>query len=102
MQWYHYVLFGLKLVFVIEFVLVLWDRDLVSEKLYITSEILFKLFLSIYIQYIMAFVVYKNISPEDKLFISFGAGLLMYDAVLNDLPILLRLYGIEYIGIRSS
>lgn len=79
----------------IEFFLIMYDKKLVSPKVYTTSEILFKLLLSIYIQYIMIFVVYKNISFEDSMFISFGGGLLMYDAVFNDLPELLEMYGIE-------
>jgi hypothetical protein len=94
MQWYHYLLVLLKLIFLIEFLFVLYDKQLVSRKIYITSEILFKLLLSIYIQYVIVFVIYKNISLEDRFFISFGSGLLMYDAVFNDLPVLLELYGI--------
>ena len=99
MNWYHYILFFLKILFVVEFCVVLYDKDLVSEKLYITTEILFKLLLSFYIQYIVIFVVYKNMSFEDKAFISFGAGLLMYDAVVNDLPYLLSMYGIRNMGL---
>ena len=102
MQWYHYVLIALKVIFVAEFILVLVNKDWVDPKIYITSEILFKLLLSIYIQYVIIFVVYKNVSAEDKLFISFGAGLLMYDAVFNDRPVLLELYGIDSLKIRSS
>jgi hypothetical protein len=79
----------------IEFFLIIYDRTLVHPKVYVTSEILFKLLLSIYIQYVILFVVYNNISVEDKLFISFGSGLLMYDAVFNDLPKLLEMYGID-------
>jgi len=102
MQWYHYILIALKISFLLQFILILWNKEWVSQKMYITSEILFKLLLSMYIQYIMIFIVYKNISLEDKLFISFGAGLLMYDAVFNDLPILLDMYGIDSIKIRSA
>ena len=94
MFWYHYILIFLKAVFLIEFCLIIYDKTLVHPKVYITSEILFKLLLSIYIQYIIIFVVYNNISTEDKLFISFGSGLLMYDAVFNDLPKLLDMYGV--------
>jgi hypothetical protein len=94
MKWYHYALFILKLLFLIEFSLVLYDKKLVSPILYFSSEILFKLFLSIYIQYVSLFVIYNNISLEDKVCISFGGGLLMYDAIINDLPTLLELYGI--------
>ena len=95
MQWYHYILIFLKVIFLIQFTFIIYDKQLVSQKLYVTSEILFKLLLSIYIQYIVIFVVYKNISVEDRLFISFGSGLLMYDAVFNDLPHLLQMYGIR-------
>ena len=95
MKWYHYILIFLKVIFLIQFTFIIYDKKLVSQKLYVTSEILFKLLLSIYIQYIVIFVVYKNISPEDRLFISFGSGLLMYDAVFNDLPHLLEMYGIH-------
>jgi hypothetical protein len=95
MQWYHYILIFLKVVFLVQFTFIIYDKELVSQKLYATSEILFKLLLSIYIQYVVLFVVYKNMSIEDKVFISFGSGLLMYDAIFNDLPRLLDLYGIR-------
>lgn len=95
MYWYHYLLILLKAVFLIEFCLVMYDRNLVHPKVYLSSEILFKLLLSIYIQYVIIFVVYNNIGVEDKLFISFGSGLLMYDALFNDLPKLLEMYGVQ-------
>ena len=79
----------------IEFAIILYDKELVSQRVYVGTEILFKLVLSIYIQYVIIFVVYKNMSLEDQVFISFGSGLLMYDAVFNDLPRLLELYGIH-------
>jgi len=95
MEWYHYVLLVLKVVFLLEFFLILYDKKFVSQKIYISSEILFKLLLSIYIEYVVLYVAYKHISIEDQLFISFGSGLLMYDAIFNDLPKLLELYGIH-------
>lgn len=75
--------------------LVMYDKKLVSPKVYTTTEILFKLILSIYIQYIMIFVVYKNVGLQDSIFISFGGGLLMYDAIFNDIPDLLEMYGLQ-------
>ena len=95
MRWYHYILLLLKTIFIIEFLLILYNKNLVSQKVYITTEILFKLLLSIYIQYIVFSVVFNNISTEDKVFISFASGLMMYDALFNDLPVLLELYGIH-------
>ena len=94
MRWYHYILLLLKIIFLVEFLLILYNKNLVSQKVYITTEILFKLLLSIYIQYIVFSVVFNNISTEDKIFISFASGLMMYDALFNDLPVLLELYGI--------
>lgn len=95
MRWYHYVLLLIKIIFLIEFTIILYDKDLVSQRVYVGTEILFKLLLSIYIQYVVVFVVYKNMSIEDQMFISFGSGLLMYDAVFNDIPHLLEMYGIR-------
>ena len=95
MRWYHYVLLFIKIIFLLEFTIILYDKDLVSQRLYVGTEILFKLLLSIYIQYVVIFVVYKNMSIEDQMFISFGSGLLMYDAVFNDIPHLLERYGIR-------
>ena len=94
MQWYHYLLLFLKLLFLIEFSLVLYDKTLVDPKVYITTEILFKLLLSFYMQYILFFTG-KSIAFEDKLIVSFGGGLLGYDAIVNDLPDLLELYGVN-------
>jgi hypothetical protein len=95
MRWYHYLLLALKIIFLVEFTIILYDKDLVSQRLYVGTEILFKLLLSIYIQYVVVFVVYKNMSIEDQMFISFGSGLLMYDAIFNDIPHLLEMYGVK-------
>ena len=95
MEWYHYVLLCLKIVFLIEFSLVVYNKELVHPIVYITTEILFKLLLSLYMQYIVFFITGKSISFVDKVIISFGGGLLGYDAIVNDLPDLLDLYGVK-------
>ena len=95
MEWYHYVLLCLKIVFLIEFSLVVYNKELVHPIVYITTEILFKLLLSLYMQCIVFFITGKSISFEDKVIISFGGGLLGYDAIVNDLPDLLDLYGVK-------
>ena len=94
MEWYHYLLLFLKIVFLVEFSLVLYDKTLVHPIVYITTEILFKLLLSFYMQYILFFTG-RSIPFEDKVIVSFGGGLLGYDAIVNDLPDLLELYGIK-------
>ena len=95
MEWYHYLLLFLKIIFLIEFSLVLYDKTLVHPRVYITTEILFKLLLSFYMQYILFFSTGKSVSFEDKVIVSFGGGLLGYDAIVNDLPELLELYGVH-------
>jgi hypothetical protein len=45
-------------------------------------------------QYILFFTG-RSIPFEDKVIVSFGGGLLGYDAIVNDLPDLLELYGIK-------
>jgi hypothetical protein len=95
MRWYHYILIILKVAFLVEFALVLYDKKLVHPIVYITTEILFKLLLSLYMQYILFFITENSIAFEDKLIVSFAGGLLGYDALVNDLPDLLDLYGIS-------
>lgn len=46
-------------------------------------------------EYFTFFIIHNSIKIEDKLFISFGSGLLAYDAIFNDLPDLLELYGVQ-------
>jgi hypothetical protein len=46
-------------------------------------------------QYILFFITENSITFEDKLIVSFAGGLLGYDAIVNDLPDLLELYGIS-------
>jgi hypothetical protein len=94
MNWYHYVLLIVKVAFLVEFALVLYDRKLVHPIVYTATEILFKLLLSVYMQYLIINASSKSIPFEDKLIISFAGGLLAYDAVFNDLPILLEMYGV--------
>jgi len=95
MKWYHYILLALKLLFLIEFGVILYDKKAVNPKLYLITEILFKLLLSLYMTYLTLLVIGKEMELEDKIFISFGAGLLGYDAIFNDFPHLLELYGIH-------
>jgi hypothetical protein len=95
MQWYHYVIIILKLVFLIQFGIILYDKRIIDPRVYLITEILFKLTLSLYMQYLIFCIIDKSIKVEDKLFISFGSGLLAYDAMFNDTPDLLELYGVQ-------
>jgi hypothetical protein len=85
----------LKLVFLIQFGIILYDKRIIDPRVYLITEILFKLTLSLYMQYLIFCIIDKSIKVEDKLFISFGSGLLAYDAMFNDTPDLLELYGVQ-------
>ena len=95
MEWYHYIIIILKLVFLIQFGIIIYDKRIIDPRVYLITEILFKLTLSLYMEYFTFFIIHKSIKVEDKLFISFGSGLLAYDAIFNDLPDLLELYGVQ-------
>lgn len=94
MNWAHIVLFGLKIAFLIEFAILLSGRNF-DKKIYLITEIVFKICLSLYIEYFLIFGGIKGISMEDKLVIGFGSGLLLYDALYNDLSKLLELYNLK-------
>jgi hypothetical protein len=84
----------LKVAFVVQFFLVIFNKRLVDNKIYLTTEIVFKILLSLYIEYILFIGKACRVSFEDHVIIGFGAGLLTYDAIFNDLPQLLKLYNV--------
>lgn len=77
-----------------QFALVILNRHSVGSKIYILTNIIFKLSLGIFVQIYMFNDAVSGIPIEDKMVISFAGGLLMFDAISNDLPDLLRIYGI--------
>jgi hypothetical protein len=94
MNWAHLILFGLKLGFLIQFAILLSGNKF-DKKIYLITEIVFKICLSLYIEYFLLFGGIKGIPFEDKLVIGFGSGLLLYDAVYNDMSNLLELYNLK-------
>ena len=94
MKFIHILLFVLKLAFVLLFAVNISGKFNVNKKLYLLTEIAFKVVLALYIQYFIFFTKI-NIPNEDKLIITFAAGLLLYDGLYNDLNDLLELYNIK-------
>ena len=95
MKKYHYFFLFLKAAILIQFVLVLANKTRVDSTLYILTEILFKTSIGIFIEVFLFHNQIEGILFEDKLILSFGGGLLLYDAWFNDLPVLLDKYGIH-------
>ena len=82
-----YVIFFLtmKVALLIQFILILFRRQTRNSIVYILTEIIFKTALFLFIEW-FTFHNDFGINLEDKLIISFGGGILFYDACFNDLP----------------
>jgi len=102
MNLFHYILLLLKVVFLAQFFLVMVNKRWVDDKTYLATELLFKILLSLYIEYILFIGKACRVSFEDHIIIGFGAALLAYDAVFNDLPQLLNLYDVATPAILTT
>lgn len=83
-----YVIFFLilKLAILIQFMLIITNKQTTDSRIYIFTEILFKTALFLFIEIFMFHRMIEGLSFEDKFIISFAGGLLLYDAVINDFP----------------
>jgi hypothetical protein len=95
MKAYHIFFIVLRVAIMAQFALVILNRHSVGSKIYILTNIIFKLSLGIFVQIYMFNDAVSGIPIEDKIVISFAGGLLIFDAISNDLPDLLRIYGIH-------
>ena len=95
MKTYHIAFLILKIALLVQFFLVLANKEKVDSSLYILTEIIFKTSIGIFIEIFMFHMKLDNILFEDKVILSFGGGLLLYDAWFNDIPVLLEKYGIH-------
>jgi hypothetical protein len=95
MKKYHVFFLVLKLLIIIQFVLILGNKQSVDSTIYLITEIIFKTSIGIFID---IFLFHNNIEGmllEDKVIISFGGALLIFDAWFNDFPLLLQKYNIS-------
>ena len=95
MKSHHIFLLILKLMIIFQFGLILLNKQTVNSKVYILTKIIFKVSLGIFIDYFMFHNTSANFEFEDKVVISFAGGLLIFDAIANDLPDLLNEYNIH-------
>jgi len=96
MKIYHIIILILKIMIVVQFLLVLIQKHSIDSKVYLFTEIIFKISLALYIQYLIFTSTIIGFEWEDKVVISFAGGLLLYDAIIHTLPLLLAKYNIEY------
>jgi hypothetical protein len=81
--------FALKIAIMIQFILIIANKQTKNSTIYIITEIVFKVALFIFIEWFL-FNTNLPIEFEDKIIISFAGGLLAYDAFMNNLPDLLK------------
>lgn len=90
MKKYVLFFFLLKLAVLVQFALIFAKKETTDSRFYIFTEIVFKTAVAIFIELFLFFRISSGIEFEDKVIISFGSGLLLYDAWINDFPKFLR------------
>jgi hypothetical protein len=86
MKKYHIFFLLLKIAILIQYGLILVNRQTMNSRIYILTEILFKTALFVFIEVFMFHIVTDCLSLEDRIIISFAGGLLFFDAWFNDFP----------------
>jgi len=89
MKTYAVFFLVMRVALVIQFILILAKKQTRNSVIYITTEIVFKTALFLFIQW-FTFNNDFGINFEDKLIMSFGGGILFYDACFNDVPKLIE------------
>ena len=86
MKKYHIPFLLLKIAILIQYGLILLNKQTMNSRIYILTEILFKTALFLFIEIFMFHIVTDCLSFEDRIIISFAGGLLFFDAWFNDFP----------------
>ena len=84
MKTYFIFFLALKIAIMIQFVLIIFNRQTTDSRVYIITEIVFKTGLFVFIELLLFHRMIEGLSFEDKFIISFAGGLLLYDAWMND------------------
>ena len=79
MKLYHIFFLCLKIAIIVQFALILLNKESNDDKVYLFTEIIFKLSLGLFIEYLMFHETIPGLMFEDKVIISFAAGLLMFE-----------------------
>jgi len=95
MKTYAIFFLVMRVALVIQLILIITKKQTRNSVIYITTEIVFKTALFLFIQW-FTFNNDFGINFEDKLIISFGGGLLFYDACFNDVPKLIEQLRMRY------
>jgi hypothetical protein len=74
----------------IQVVLILTNKETTDSRVYIITEMVFKIALFLFIEYFLFHFNIEGLAFEDKMIISFAGGLLFYDAWMHDFPQLIK------------
>lgn len=81
---------------VIQVALILFKMESEDSSIYLISECAFKIFLGLFLVVYFFIAGSPNFDFWDEVFISFGGGLLIFDALYNVLPKLLLKFNIVF------
>ena len=96
MKSYHVFLMFLKVAMIVQLILILLKLQKEDSVVYLLSEVAFKIFLGLFLMVSFLIAGSSDFDFWDEVFISFGGGLLMFDAIYNVLPKVLLRYGIYF------
>jgi hypothetical protein len=95
MRFYHIFFLILKILISVQFFLIITNVQSITSKTYLITEIVFKTTLALFIQYFLYTKIIDGLPLEDKAIFGFAGALLLFDALVNDLPFLLKQYDID-------
>ena len=96
MKYYHFFLLLLKISMVIQVTLILFKVQSEDSITYLISEFLFKLLLGLFLVMYFFIAGSPNFDFWDEVFISFGGGLLIFDAFYSVMPKVLLKFNIIF------
>lgn len=96
MKIYEFVILFLKLSLVVQLGLIMAKLQKPDSIYYLVSDLLFKIFLGIFLITFFYFNRTTGVDGWDELIISFGGVVLIYDAWIMDVPAILRIYDIKF------
>jgi hypothetical protein len=96
MKFHSFYFLILKLSFLIQFVLVMSGLESENSVTYVLSEFLFKISIGLFLVLFFFFNNFPELYGYDRLVISFGGTLLVYDAIYNVLPKVFRNFGVKF------
>ena len=86
MKKYHIFFLLIKIALLIQYGLILINKQTMNSRIYLLTGIIFKTALSVFIQIFMLHGASSCLAFEDRIIISFAGGLLLFDAWFNDFP----------------